>query len=172
MPKASMKKQTFWNEIRVKANCRYSDIADLIGRSQSFCSMLFSGELMPVDKTIEKLCDFFDVDFDTGKREFEKAHREWVSIGRGCGKQILATGSNAGYKRRSKLSSETVVPTIIPDSERIAGLIYGKLSFESFNAFMRLFADNADKDTLLQMIYCKVNYTDFMEIQNIIETRE
>lgn len=170
MPKASMKKQTFWNEVRVKSNCRYTDLADLLGRSPSYCSMIFSGELLPIDSIIEKLCDFFDVDFEKGKAEFETAHREWISYGRGGGKQILATGSNAGYKHKSKVTTTTdaALPTT-STKNAIVGMIYGKISYTAFIEFTTALEEGTDVEVLLKSIYAKVTYEDFITIQGLLK---
>ena len=78
--RAHGKKDTFWNQVRVKSNITQKEVAQYLGCSKSLAGFFFSGQLVPKDEYMDKLCDLFNVDRIVGEREFRKANREWDTI--------------------------------------------------------------------------------------------
>ena len=69
---------TFWRKIRNKSKYTNAQIAGYVGISDNNVCSYLSGALFPKDKTIKKFCELFHVDYETGKNEFIKAHKNWL----------------------------------------------------------------------------------------------
>ena len=163
----------FWNRLRVERNIRYVDLAELFPHLKSFSSIgvWFSGQVMPRDEYIRVLCDFFDVDFDEGKREFQKAHDVWksskhanlrVTTGTSEIKPILeVTGEG-----NARMVTTTGEGDASMRSSDIFELVYGKLPYDLFRKFCDLVAGN-DKNAL-ELVYGKVTFEEFIIIQKVI----
>lgn len=165
--------KNFWNEIRVEKNIRYKDLAELFPnyRSQTTVAWWFSGQLMPKDNQIKTLCDLFDVDFETGKAEFEKAHAVWESTHH-CGERI-STGESerTNYAPRGDGNASMMVTEGASDAKMhntdIFALIYGKVDYPLFRKFCELVGN--DYKRALELIYGRVTYDEFIIIQNIVK---
>lgn len=167
MALTTMSKITFWNTLRVERNIRYCDIAELFGGGVSTYGAYFSGQLMPKDDIITKLCDLFDVDFDKGKEEFRKAHADWVST-KHSGRRELTTGKKDVVLRASAEmpARVTVGQSDSPSKSDIFSLIYGKIPYDRFSEFCDMVASkNGDP---LKLVYGAVSYEDYNEIARIL----
>ena len=155
MAVTTMKKITWWNQKRVECNIRYKDLEEALGGNYSTWGSYFSGEVMPSDYTIHKLCDFFDVEFTEGKHHFEEDHRTWKS---------------EYHKAKSSLKSGTPEPTAklttireVKPKTDIFGLVYGKVDYKVFLEFCNAVAQKNEDP--MKIIYTKVSYEEFRKIE-------
>ena len=172
---SAMGKLTWWNKLRVERNIRYKDLMELFNyKSQSAIGGWFSGQRIPSDENIAILCDFFDVEFEEGKRHFVTDNEHWVSenhkdkrstTGTAEGIARIATGESEvkEHKAWAKTGEE-------PEEERqtdIFEMVYGKLPYDLFRKFADLVAGK--DDNALSLIYGKVTFEEFIFIQNLIK---
>lgn len=74
---------TFWNDLREKNNLSLEEISEMTGVSPATISKNFSGRNLPRNSLIEKYCKLFEIPFEEGKAEFQKAHAQYVAIQNG-----------------------------------------------------------------------------------------
>lgn len=67
----------FWNKQRVARGCTYEDIAIKLGMNKQTITNYFYGADMPSEKTLTKLCNWWEVDFKKGLSEFRKLHKAY-----------------------------------------------------------------------------------------------
>lgn len=183
-------KRTFWNNLRFERNIRYKDLIQLFPNLTSIgcISGWFTGQKMPDTDSIKTLCDFFDVPFEKGKAEFEKASREWRSDGHTGKRDTCGTAEARIHSKHTKKSEAvepetpfdddfpfTVEPTVeVPKEEtkpsiapqEIFSAIYGKVSYEVFFEFTAKVAKR-DRDAIKD-IYGQVSYEDYEAIREVI----
>lgn len=164
---------TFWNRLRVERNIRYVDLLELFPRYSGFSTIgfWFAGKIMPQDKDIAVLCDFFDVDFEIGKEEFRKAHEAWVSsnhknsrvtTGKGEARDIANSG-DGDARMAVRYEQEQAVEAV-----DIFELIYGRLPYDLFRKFTTLVAGQGIEEAL-RLVYANVTYDEFRLIEKIIK---
>lgn len=68
---------TFWSKKRCDNNLSIKDLSDLLGSSYTQTSKYLTGQTMPPESAMRKICELFDVEFDVGKKEFYDAHANW-----------------------------------------------------------------------------------------------
>ena len=144
--KPRFSKRTFWTEKRTASGFTLQDLSDLTKIEYSTLSKYFTGQTMPIDDTIKQLCDLFGVDFKEGKHEFRKAYTEW--------------------HRKNSLSKREVEPTKPVNYslvEKVADIVYGKVSFEDFKALMTGSAVD------ISHFYGKVDFETFNTIMQTIK---
>lgn len=168
---SAMGKTTWWNKVRVERNIRIRDLLELFPEYQTFSTIgaWFTGQFVPKDKHIRVLCDFFDVDFDEGKRHFIEDHERWESTKR-KGKRAV-TGTAEGVMKELVTGTgdaKSVIKTKTEEPKKdIFEAVYGKLPYDLFRTFCDLVA-HSDKNAL-ELVYGKVSYEDFMLIQEVIK---
>lgn len=161
-------KSNFWNKLRVEKNFRYEDLKELFPSitNSSSIGLWFSGQTMPNDERIRTLCEFFDVPFDKGKAEFRKAHEAWISSkhkgartvnGTGEAHIVETNGRGDAYIGKNKETD-------------IFAMVYGAIPYDLFRKFCDLVAEN--NANALELIYGKVTFHEFIEIQAIIGGKE
>lgn len=160
-------KVNFWNALRVERNIRYRDLSELFGGHISSWAKYFSGQQMPTDENIEKLCDLFEVEFGKGKAEFMKANQEWTSDRFGT-KRKLITGQNDA--RLCNVSSGASEVEAMPDGDYTLGdilaLVYGKIPYDTFAQFTINVRNNLGDP--LSCIYGSVSYEEYKQIEEAI----
>lgn len=168
MALTTMSKVNFWNALRVDKNIRYKDLAELFDNGVSTWGKYFSGQIMPSDDVIEKLCDLFDVPFEKGKEEFEIAHAEWVSSDH-KGKREMITGESVPYERtqgempaRITVGEASREPKKEDKKTDIISLIYGKIPYDVFAQFCSEVTSMTGDP--LRLIYGKVPYEDYVTV--------
>ena len=111
--------KTFWSQKRHDAKLSIKDLSALTEVSYSMISKYLTGQVMPSDEKIRIMCDLFAVDFKEGKQEFRKAYIAW-------------------HKRYDEDKSEEVATNTVNYSlvEKVANIVYGKVSFEDFKSLM------------------------------------
>ena len=68
---------TFWSKKRCDNNLSIKDLSDLLGSSYTQTSKYLTGQTIPPEPAMHKICELFDVEFDVGKKEFYDAHANW-----------------------------------------------------------------------------------------------
>ena len=76
---ARVAKHTFWNDRRVECGRKLKSIARELGLSYTSVAKWFSGEKVPTEDYIHRLCVMLDVPYEQGRSEFYKACYEWRS---------------------------------------------------------------------------------------------
>ena len=177
---SGMRKVTWWNRKRVECNIRYKDLVsafDDVGSSS--WGGYFSGQVMPSDGVIEKLCNFFDVDFDEGKAHFAEDHKEWVSEHH-TAKQVAKSGAmeiekkDAFFVRQRNTKPQevevefTVVRTNTTSEQEatLFSMLYGKVSYEVFSAFHDAIKRGAGDP--MELIYGAVSYDEYRQIEGVL----
>ena len=160
-------KDTFWSKKRVEANISIKELADAIGIKFSTLASYLIGVSVPPSDVIRAMCDWFNVDYIEGEREFVKAHKEYDA--QHSGKVVIAS---------IKKSVNEPVTVIKEDVERkednmgnfdirteILRLAYN--SKVSYDVFCELSETPVDK--IRETLYNKVDYTTYRLIENILD---
>lgn len=182
-------KDTFWNSLRVSNGLLIRDIADLLHTSVGTVGGWFSGQKIPSDSNLEKLCNLFDVDVNKGYEEFVKATRAWDSD-RGR-LHVSLVGPDVPDVPETSKKDKTVEPEQVEDAPQI-GIIpetlteektlvektpeekkfytevlahfYGKLSYEDYEKLMACVAKNENP---MEVFYGKIDFSDFLYMVNL-----
>lgn len=169
---SAMGKKTWWNQLRVDRNIRYADLLELFPsfKHTSSIGAWFAGEKVPLDKYITILCDFFDVEFEEGKRHFIEDNKKWVSGHHRDTK--VTTGRSEGISKDTSgtglaIAHDTIMEEAQEERGDVFGMVYGKLPYDLFRRFCELVAGN--DDNALALVYGKVSFEEFIFIQSIIK---
>lgn len=68
---------TFWSKKRIENNLSIKDLGEMIGASYTQTSKYLTGQQIPPEPMLKKLCDLFDVNYDVGLTEANIAHANW-----------------------------------------------------------------------------------------------
>lgn len=146
MAYTTLSKKTWWNTLRVEHNIRVEDLGAILNKSIGTVGAYLSGEAMPKDSDIKKLCDFFDIEFSIGKQHFKEDHALWESTGH-TAKRTMKSGNKEAYTRktggRRKVATEVKVSEVKVEEKT---------------------RRNTTDFDLLQFVYGKLSYKDFMEL--------
>jgi len=99
--------ENFWISKYKPAGYTYVDLGKLIDKGHSVTRDYFTGKVMPSDSVIATLCEFFDVDFETGKAEFQKSFDAWTLANSDRYRVSGNSHSLIGYKYVSKKKKAT-----------------------------------------------------------------
>ena len=176
---ARVVKSNFWNELRVKNNYSYDDLASTLDLAPSTVAMWFCGRVMPKENHIHSLCELFGVDYPKGYEEFSNAHNSWTSS-RPADKptnkkahkhkvKLIPMVSADPFSPETKSAEETVKDTIAvaTDNSDIFRKVYGKLSYDEYESFRATVLEGKDP---LAIAYNKLDFDDFMELYNLINS--
>ena len=190
-------KENFWSKKRIEANITIREIAELLGVPKSTAGAFFSGILVPTESQTKTLCEFFGVDLIEGTREFDRAHKAHdaehkrklkYSAKKKPTKTTPISKPDTFEKIEEtkpindlpKLPTEATTNThkapIIADRidedcfKDITKELYGKLSFDDYNEFMRLIVMESNKSAL-KFIYGKIDFDTFVKITKRIEQK-
>lgn len=75
--KAWSKIDNFWAKQRAAHDATYEELADIFGRNHLTIRAYFTGFQMPPYSIVEYLCKMWDIDFEKGYAEFQKANEKW-----------------------------------------------------------------------------------------------
>lgn len=161
-------KDTFWSKKRVEANISIRELADALGIKFSTMTGYLIGVSVPKEKTIRDICDWFNVDYVEGAREFIKAHKAYDA--QRNGKEVKLSAKKKLMVTESKLiiAKEETSEVVKGMSDRekrkeINKLVYGKVSQDVYEA-VRI----VEFDKLLQTVYDKVDYAVYETIRSIL----
>lgn len=187
--RAHGKKDTFWNQVRVKSNITQKEVAEYLGCSKSLAGFFFSGQLVPKDEHIDKLCELFGVDRILGEREFRKAHRDWDTINDGKEHPTFSAEVNKEPKPKKETKKIVERRSVIINHEEelreekptmdISGLhraAYRVLDYDDFVAFTKLLGSkkhfesesdwmNEIDEFISSRVYGKVSRAEYDRIQ-------
>ena len=173
------RKTTFWNNLRTERNVEFKELGEFMDMSYSTICKWFTGNSVPMDKHIKTLCDFFDVDFETGKAEFIKANNEYVSSRSPenldehieVADQVMLSNDEVSDSKKDVTeiledegfakASEVVCP-----ESTILKMVYGKIPYDTFFKFITLVVDGTGNP--LEEIYGQVTFEEYETIRSIL----
>lgn len=138
---------TFWARQRVSRNLTIRDMGAMIGYSEKTFARFLTGQSMPPDSAIQALCNIFDIEYEVGKAEFEKAAANWKP------------------NRRKHVNKKDVLSAQISESviDNIADILYGKIPYSKFKLVIEYMKSNSIQ-AVKELIY---GYIDFDTYQCI-----
>ena len=163
-------KDTFWSKKRVEANIGVRELADALGLKVSTLASYMVGVSVPPLGVIHDMCDWFNVEYVEGEREFIKAHKEYDAQRRG--KSVKASA------KKHVTETETVEPEKVEKKEEISmsdldkkdkilRLVYNEhIPYDIFCALR-----DTSVDKLRETLYNKVDYTTYRVIENILDDK-
>ena len=153
-------KDNFWSKLRIEKNYSLQEIAEVVGMSDASIGQYFTGATIPSIPVIHDLCDLFDVDYDTGELEFQRAHADWKAEH----KRTVKYSARVLYNKKSN----TPDTKDISNAEDVLNAIYGKVSCSDFVAIYNLIMGNTTDVDPLEILYGKVDYDTYYKIIKII----
>ena len=163
-------KDNFWSNKRVEAGIKIKDVASYTGTSVGLAGAWFTGQFMPSEENIAKLCKFFDVELLKGTQEFIKAHKEWDAVhkrGKAKMKQEMPKPESKSKEVKPKevKQGEKVEMSSVEKVDKILELVYGKVSRADYEK------RRANIDNALEIIYSKVDYAVYNTVEGIIKDK-
>lgn len=172
----------FWSKKRVEQNITMKEIAEFLGIKVKTASAYFTGQALPPERLIMKLCDFFDVNPIEGEREFINAHRAYDATHNRT--LILSARTQSKIKEATKISTDSTPtleeePTLAEQvakeiyekeeqrKDKLFEVVYGKLDcWKTFKEFAIFINRNAD---VREWLYGKVDYDTYEKVKKILE---
>lgn len=158
--KAFTFKDNFWSKLRIEKNYSLQEIANVVGMSDASIGQYFTGASIPKEQILHDLCDLFDVDYDKGELEFQRAHAAW----RAEHERAVKYSARVLYQKKEKSSENKDIST----AEDVLNAIYGNVSCSDFVAIYNLIMGNATDVDPLEILYGKVDYDTYYKIIKII----
>lgn len=158
---------TFWNNLRESLGVSTRDLAEVLGISCGQVSNFCTGRRFPTKSNIQKFRDFFDIDYDTGYSEFEKAYQKYHNYPVTESEEPTEDNAAMMDELDKVLFGEDVTekPTRELDSV-VMRKLYGQVSYDVFFNVIACIADGSGDP--LKEIYGKVSYEDYECIRSII----
>ena len=159
-------KSNFWNNLRVKNNYSYADLASALDLAPSTVAMWFCGKVMPNAKHIQSLCELFGVDCNVGTQEFTNACNTWKSTRPAKQpKNEVKLVPMVASDPLTSLSDSPKNPEVIEYSSitDVFESLYGIVTYAEYEHFRALLLDGNDA---LETIYGKVPYETYIAIYN------
>ena len=160
---ATSLKDNFWSRKRVEAGLHVKDVANLLNMASSSVGEYLSGQFIPPVPIIRAFCDLFDVDYDTGELEFQRAHRAWKSMREHKDYKVISAET---------LRAEVLVPEVAKEEpavtkfmEDLYSVIYGKVTYEQYEEIRK---GKFDGVRILSYIYGKVDYATYIELEELL----
>lgn len=177
---------TFWNNKRTEIGFTVAEVAQgLNGRIDKHrLTKYLNGTAMPSDEDIKIICDFFDVDFKEGKREFRKANKAWKKIHRPNVKDTKEAESPAEVE--SVTTAEDTAPVSEPevvastptrktseiDVNAIGSMLYGTLSYQEFIHVMDAINEDKVTGSVAEILYGQVDFDTFNKVVAAINSSD
>lgn len=165
------KKDNYWSKQRVEKGLKLKEVAELLELNEKIVAAYFSGFLMPADATITALCDLFGVDYNTGKLEFQHAHRQWKAEHNNGA--VYKTPRRKPEKVFRRIVSSDKPETIageskINNAEDILTAVYSVVSCGEFiDIYNAVLGHSSDDVNIPAILYGKIK--DYETYQKIIE---
>lgn len=175
-PKVRETKQesnNFWQATRREAQLTLQDVTDLINLdrkalnlqelAKTTVSKYFTGQVLPSDRTVQSLCNIFNVDFTLGKNEMQTAYIEWH-------RETKATSKGAEPETTKETSeniedipqcADSTISTTPNPVETVVRNLYGKIPYDDFKIVENAAADSYTARMLCEAIYGNVSYATF-----------
>ena len=171
-------KDNYWSRKRVENGVKIIEVANLLGCKRSTAGAYFTGLLMPPDRDIETLCDWFGVDFTRGKSEFNKAHKAYDA-------ELKRKLCISARKPKVNTTKKEVEPKAVEQKEvakvekaetatntnkvcdvmEICKLVYGRVGCEEYNQIYNTVKANGNIP--LDLVYGKVDRITYELIRDI-----
>ena len=157
--------RNFWSEQRISAGFTVQDIKELcdIQKDSTTVAKYFTGEIMPSDDIIRKLCEGFKVPYAQGREEFIKANKLWHE--------------NKTKKVETITTSDVAPKTVpVPAPETTSGestayqcaeLIYGEVSCDDFIRIWDSIQEDFQPTAFLKMIYGNAGYDTYTKSEKL-----
>ena len=170
-------KDTFWSKKRVEANIGVRELADALGLKMSTLASYMVGVSVPPLNVIHDMCDWFNVDYVEGEREFIKAHKEYDAQRRGKSVKAFAKKHKVEAKtvesepmekednKQEDNKKEEPSMTDAYKKDKILRLAYSQ--HVPYDFFLTLIDTSVDK--LRETLYNKVDYTTYRVIERILD---
>lgn len=145
---------TFWARQRVSRNLTIRDMGAMIGYSEKTFARFLTGQNMPPDSAIRALCSIFDVEYEVGKAEFEKAVANWRP------------------NRRRTVSRKDVISKQISEAviDNIADSLYGKIPYSKFKLVIE-YMKNGSIQAVKELIYGYIDFDTYQHISNELKEK-
>lgn len=159
------KKDNYWSKQRVEKGLKLREVAEMLGIREKLIAAYFSGFLMPKDDTIKALCDLFEVDYHTGRLEFQHAHRQWKA----------EHGNKAVYKTEKKKKVFRQITSSnepkINNAEDVLTSVYSVVSCGEFIDIYNAICGNKSAEVdIPAILYGKIkDYETYRKIIDLIE---
>ena len=155
----------FWSNQRSSAGFTVKDIKELcdIQKDSTTVAKYFTGEIMPSDDIIRKLCEGFKVPYAQGKEEFISAHKLWREIKTKKSETIVTT-------EVVSQPAPIAAPETTPEestAEHYAEMIYGEVTCDEFINIWNTIQENFQPTAFLKMIYGNVGYDTYTKIEKM-----
>ena len=158
----------FWTTARANAGFTINEVTEMLNptKDKTTVAKYFSGEIVPPDAVIQDLCKSFDVDYKTGKAEFEKANAEWKSLHRKEPKNLLECTQD--LKETTKTPMVELKKVIKVEPYEVGKLIYDSVPYDEFIAIMNAISDNLMGDSVLKAVYGNVDCDTFLKLYKLL----
>lgn len=167
-------KDNFWNHLRFENSVKVSDIAKLLNCSYTTASAYFTGQAIPKGNKFNTLCEFFDVDHETGRAEFEKMYEEYWSTREhpGTSKKLKKSSPSASkYPDISNvdLSSFNVGTdtTSVKGSDKLLKKLYGNIPYDTYTKIEAC----STKDEILSTLYNTVDRDVYDAVYELLRSK-
>ena len=160
---ATSLKDNFWSRKRVEAGLHVKELAGMLNMPYSTVGEYLSGQLIPPDNVIKALCELFDVNYDTGALEFQRANRAWKSMREHKDYKVINTNT---------LRAEALVPEVdkkepvIDYRTKFLKAVYGCVSYEQYEE-LKHYVEVEGADTL-RYLYGKIDYDLYQRISSLL----
>lgn len=156
----------FWKCKLQAAGKTFKDVVKDTGLGYSSVQMYFRGFVMPSDTAIKTLCDYFSVDFDTGRTEFENIYKAW-----GENNPDFIAHSNT-YRRKSGESKSVSQSTEVAKLTEPAtsDIELSSIKAECSNASYVVYTITEQADEILKQLYNKLSYAEFKNVAKQLST--
>lgn len=158
----------FWQRLRVDAGYSFSDLSKLLGISKYTIADYFRGKSIPKESTLKKICDTFNVDYETGLREFTNAFNQFTEMH----SDVYIVTKNSHQVKPCKSSSAVNIKPIpisvamksAADFADILKMLYGKIPYDLFGELVAYSSDDILQKKYLKTLYGNVDYTTFQTL--------
>lgn len=181
----------FWQKTRQDANLTMKDVTELINLdrkalnlpelAKTTVSKYFTGQVLPSDRTVQSLCNIFNVDLTLGKNEMRTAYIEWhreakatpkvaepetteetsenIEVTSQC-EQAWNRWVEKGVAEPETTSDATTSTTPNP-VETVVRNLYGKIPYDDFKIVENAAVSSYTTRMLCEAIYGNVSYAAF-----------
>lgn len=165
-------KDTFWNRLRLQRGISTKQLAKMLGvKSVSFIYTWFSGQHVPSDNHIRKLCEIYKVDYEKGKQEFLDAHAGWYSWNLENKKACIATERQEMYVPKKDMRDPEVTSfteTTLQDMQNLRKkILWGRIPPEMQKFICEKIAEC--KQQIIDELHSEIDFYTFDAIVNYLK---
>lgn len=163
----------FWQKTRQDANLTMKDVTELINLdrkalnlqelAKTTVSKYFTGQVLPSDRTVQSLCNIFNVDLTLGKNEMRTAYIEWHREAKETTKVAepeITKETSEDIEDIPQCADPTTFTTPNP-VETVVRNLYGKIPYDDFKIVENAAVNSYTARMLCEAIYGNVSYATF-----------